>query len=98
MKKLKKTNQFVMRSLGDETVLIPRGEMAEEVNGVITLSETAAFIYEKAPEAENFEALAQCLSREYQISTEESRKDLREILEQMKQSRMLKETNREKAW
>lgn len=95
---MKKTNQFVMRSLGDETVLIPKGEMAEEVNGVITLSETAAFIYEKAPKAENFEALAQWLSREYQISIEESREDLRETLEQMKRNKMLEETDREKAW
>lgn len=32
----------------DEFVLVPRGEAAERINGTMTLSETAAFIYEQS--------------------------------------------------
>ena len=35
----------------DEFVLVPRGEAAERINGTMTLSETAAFIYEHLEEA-----------------------------------------------
>ena len=35
----------------DEFVLVPRGEAAERINGTMTLSETATFIYEHLEEA-----------------------------------------------
>ena len=72
---MKKTNHFVLRKLGDETVLIPRGRMAEEINGVITLSDTAAFIYNMAAKAADFEELAMWLSDKYGVTPEESRED-----------------------
>ena len=40
-----------MRQVIDEFVLVPRGEAAERINGTMTLSETAAFIYEHLEEA-----------------------------------------------
>lgn len=95
---MKKTKNFVLRSLGDETILIPRGRMAEMVNGVITLSHTAVFIYNMAEQAASFEELAVWMSKEYGISLDESRKDLQETLEQMKKNGMLEESNREKSW
>lgn len=95
---MKKTNHFVLRKLGDETVLIPRGRMAEEINGVITLSDTAAFIYNMAAKAADFEELAMWLSNKYGVTPEESREDLRETLEQMKKNGMLEEANKEKLW
>ena len=42
---MKRSKSYVLRSLGDEWFLIPRGEKAEEIKGVLNLSETAAFIY-----------------------------------------------------
>ena len=40
-----------MRQVIDEFVLVPRGEAAERINGTMTLSETAPFIYEHLEEA-----------------------------------------------
>mgnify|MGYP000473707911 CR=1 FL=1 len=40
-----------MRQVIDEFVLVPRGEVAERINGTMILSETAAFIYEHLEEA-----------------------------------------------
>ena len=42
---------FVLRQLADEYVLIPYGATTEKMNQVLTLSETAAFIYEQTGDA-----------------------------------------------
>lgn len=48
---IKKKGTFVLRQLMEDFILIPCGKTAETVNQVLTLSETAAFIYERAESA-----------------------------------------------
>ena len=43
--KMKKTEGYVVRRLEDEYLVLPSGRRTEEVNEVISLSETAGFIY-----------------------------------------------------
>ena len=43
--KMTRKGDFVLRQIADEYVLIPYGATAEKMNQVLTLSETAAFIY-----------------------------------------------------
>lgn len=95
---MKSTGNFVLRTVGKETILIPCGIMTEEVGGVITLSDTAAFIYTNAQKTGSFEELVFCMGREYGIASEECREDLRETLELMKKKGMLEETDGEKGW
>ena len=45
--KMTRKGDFVLRRLADEYVLIPYGATTEKMNQVLTLSETAAFIYEQ---------------------------------------------------
>ena len=51
--KMKKTEGYVVRRLEDEYLVLPSGRRTEEVNEVISLSETAGFIYMHAERAEN---------------------------------------------
>lgn len=50
--------EFVLRQLADEYVLIPYGATTEKMNQVLTLSETAAFIYEQTGDAVSEEEIA----------------------------------------
>ena len=43
--KMKKTEGYIVKELEDEYIVLPVGERTEEVNEVISLSETAGFIY-----------------------------------------------------
>lgn len=45
--KMTRKGDFVLRQIADEYVLIPYEATAEKMNQVLTLSETAAFIYEQ---------------------------------------------------
>ena len=65
---------------------------AETVNQVLTLSETAAFIYERAESAKTAEQLVRFVSREYQVDEEDVREDVEEILETLKTAGILEET------
>ena len=66
-----------MRQVIDEFVLVPRGEAAERISGTMTLSETAAFIYEHLEAVKTSELLG----REYHISSKEVLEDVQEVLD-----------------
>ena len=77
---MKKTQNFVMRQVIDEYVIVPRGETAERITGPMTLSETAAFIYDHLEEVKTPEEMAELLGKEYNISGKEILEDVKEVL------------------
>lgn len=77
---MKKTQNFVMRQVIDEYVMVPRGETAERITGPMTLSETAAFINDHLEEVKTPEEMAELLGKEYNISGKEILEDVKEVL------------------
>ena len=78
---MKKTEGYVIRKLEEEYVLLPTGKRAEEVNEVISLSETAGFIYLHAEEAASIPELAELVGREYGIEAAEVLPDVKAVVE-----------------
>lgn len=72
---MKKIREFILREVADEYILIPTGHTTEEFNGIITLTETAAFIYNHIEEVNSFEELIQLILKEYNIDEETAVKD-----------------------
>lgn len=66
-----------MRPLGREFILV--GESVEQVNfnKMITMNETAAYLWEKVADGKDFDAklLADLLTAEYEVSDEQALKD-----------------------
>ena len=67
---------FVLRQIADEYVLIPYGATAEKMNQVLTLSETAAFIYEQTGDAVSAKEIAKRLGKAYDMPAEEVQEDV----------------------
>lgn len=80
---MKKTEGYILRQVADEYILVPCGKTAEEVNEVVTLSETAAFIYEHAEEVADAEEMIQLVGKEYQVNTDMVREDVIDVLQYM---------------
>lgn len=78
--KMKKTEGYVVRRLEDEYLVLPSGRRTEEVNEVISLSETAGFIYMHAERAENVYELTQLVAEEYEIEPAEILEDVRNVV------------------
>ena len=63
--KIKK--DYITRTIAGETVVVPTGEAASRLNGMITLNETAAFIWKFLQEAHTKEELLEALLEEFEV-------------------------------
>ena len=78
---MKKEKGYILRRIANEYNIFPCGEKAEETQEVLTLSESAAWIYEHVEEADSVKALAELLSEEYGIRVEEVLQDVQEVID-----------------
>ncbi len=86
---MKKTEGYIVKRLEDEYLVLPTGKRTEEVNEVISLSETAGFIYLHAEEAENIDELAQIGGKEYGIDSSEVYEDVKSVVKTLQDKRIL---------
>ena len=86
---MKKTEGYIVKRLEDEYLVLPTGKRTEEVNEVISLSETAGFIYLHAEEAENIDELAQKVGKEYGIDSSEVYEDVKSVVKTLQDKRIL---------
>ena len=49
---MKIVKEFILRNIAGECVLVPTGATTQEFNGLITMSDTAKFIWENIEKAE----------------------------------------------
>lgn len=78
---MKKEKGYILKRIADEYNIFPCGEKAEETQEVLTLSESAAWIYEYVEEADSVKVLAELLSEEYGIRAEEVLQDVQEVID-----------------
>lgn len=88
---MKANDQFILRTIAGDHLLIPVGETAISVKGMIVLSESGALIYEKLKDGCSKEDLISMLTTEYEVSEEEALRDTDAFLNQMRQLNMLVE-------
>ena len=86
---MKKTRGYRIRKLEDEYVVLPFGKKAEEVNEVISLSETAGFMYLHAEEADSVDELAELVSREYGVDKTVVYEDVVSVVRILKEKGLL---------
>lgn len=72
---MKIVKEFILRDIAGECVLVPTGATTQEFNGLITMSDTAKFIWENMEKADSFEELIQMILEEYEIDEETAKKD-----------------------
>lgn len=85
------SDKFILRQIAGDNILIPVGEAAMSVKGLIALSETGAFLYHILKEDTTREALVSALTSEYEVSEVEAAEDIDAFLNQMRQLNMLVE-------
>ena len=68
---------FILRKVSEAYVVIATGEAAASFNGMITLNETGALLWEKLAEGcDGVKALVDVLLAEYDVSEELASKDV----------------------
>ena len=81
--------EYVLREIAGEYILVPIGNTAMEMNGMITLNEVGVFIWEKLKNICTIEELLEAVLEEFEIDEERARKDLNEFLQQLNEAHLI---------
>lgn len=71
---------FVLREVAGEYVIVPTGKAAMEFNGMITVNETGAFLWDQLSAERTIEELAEAVFQEYEVDRETAVKDTEEFI------------------
>lgn len=90
--------EFILRDIAGECVLVPTGATTQEFNGLITMSETAKFIWENIEKVDSLEEMVQKILDEYEIDEETAKKDAVGFISQLLANGFVELTKEDKTW
>lgn len=88
---MKISNQFILRQIAGEYIIIPCGKTTLTFNGMITVNEQGAFLWNQLKEEISESELVDAVLAEYEIDRPTAQADVAEFLEILRQKRILDE-------
>ena len=67
---------FILRQIAGENILVPCGEKAKRLNGLINLNSTAAFIWQNLNDVKDLDELTARVMDNFEIDEETARRDV----------------------
>lgn len=83
---MKIKQEFILREIAGESILVPVGDTALTFNGLITLNEVGLFLWEKLQEDVTREGLLEKVLEEYDVDSQTALQDIDEFLEQLEKA------------
>ena len=80
---------FTMRNIAGEYILVPVGEAALDISGLLITNEVGAFIWEELAKEVTEEVLLARILEEFEIDEETAKADLQEFLGRLKELNIL---------
>ena len=88
---MKTKKGFMLRSVADTHIVVPIGQASVDFNGLITLNETGAFLWEHLAEGCSYYELLNALLSEYDVAEDEARKGIDSFLETARNAGVIEE-------
>lgn len=85
------SDEFILREIAGEYMLVPVGSAAARFNGLITMNEVGNFIFNALKTEQTEQSLVEQITAEYEVPAETAQADLREFLDQLRQVNALVE-------
>lgn len=82
--------ELVLREVAGEYVLIPTGEIASKIQGIIGLNESGVLLYEKLKNDCTKEELKNALLETYEVDEETAMKGVEKFLKKMEEAGILR--------
>ena len=95
---MKIVKDFILREIAGESVLVPTGDTTQEFNGLITLTDTAKFIWEHVEKVDSFEELLNLMLDEYDVDRETLERDAYLFVNQLIGTGFVELTKEDKSW
>lgn len=86
---MKIKGEFVLREIAGDTILVPVGQTALNMNGMITLDPVAALIWRALEENQSKDNIIRQILDRFDVTEEIAKKDLEEFLDQMEAADLL---------
>lgn len=73
---MKTNKEYMLREIAGESVLIPTGTASQKLNGLIRLTETAAFIWKQVDIAADLKEIIEHVRKEFDVDEATAQKDV----------------------
>lgn len=83
---MKKLEEFIVRQIADEYIMMPVGNTAIKFNGLVMANSTSAFIWENIEKINTVEEMTNLVCEEFDVEYEEAFLDISTIMDQMKKA------------
>ena len=80
---MKTNKEYMLREIAGETVLVPTGSASQKLNGMIRLTESAAFIWKQVDSAADLEEIVARVQDEYEVDEDTARRDIYGFLREL---------------
>ena len=77
---MKINENFVLREVAGNWVVIPIGEKSVDFNGMMNLNETGVLLWRELEKGADKEALVAAITGEYEVSAKEAAEDIDEFI------------------
>ena len=88
---MKLHGEYVVRQVADNIVVIPIGQTALQMNGMILLNDVSKVIWEALAQETDIDKLVTAVTDAFEVSKEEAREDILEFVEKLRTLQMLEE-------
>ncbi len=88
---MKRKSDFVMQNVGGEKLLVPLGANVITLNGLITLNDTAALVWELLAQECTLEELTVAVTEQFDTTPERARADVRTFIDEITQLGLLEQ-------
>ena len=80
---MKTNKEYMLREIAGETGLVPMGSASQKLNGMIRLTESAAFIWKQVDTAADLEEIVARVQDEYEVDEDTARRDIYGFLREL---------------
>lgn len=81
---IKRSGNFVMQNIGGAPVLVPLGAQISKTNGLVTLNETARYIWELLATERSVNYLTAAVAEQFEVDIERAHIDVQVFLDEIK--------------
>ena len=88
---MKINENFLLRDVAGEKVVLPVGEAADKFNGMLRLNDTGIYLWTLLEQDTNEDALVAAMLTDYEVSEETARADIHTFVETLRRAGVLVE-------
>ncbi len=82
---MKLKNNYIIREIMGDTILVPLGDHILQFNGLIILNELGVFILKLLPDVESESEIVEKILLEYEVDRETAEADVSEFMEKLRE-------------